>query len=165
MTDSDVYMSVPLSNVDINKAIKQFESRGANIISDAEITPITPIESIFNQRGHAIVYHGYPNSKIGHWWTLLRDPFGTVCILDSFGKSSQYYCKNLLPCLKNAGIKQVIVNKKKWQNDKSSICGRYGILLSVCHKMKMKIPEIYKFMEEGKKKYGSYDKFVLHLTT
>lgn len=159
------YMDKPLSNIDINKAIKKFEERGANIFSDSNIKNNTNIEEIFKNRGHAIIFHKYPNQDVGHWYCILRDPMKNVFFIDSFGLSPNYYNKSIIPCLKNNGIKNIIVNKEKWQKDDSSICGRYGILMSTLHKFDMPISDVYKFMEHGKKKYGSFDKFVLHLTT
>lgn len=158
-------MNEPLSNVDINKAIKQFEKKGANIFLDKDIKENTPLEKIFNNRGHCILFHQYPDQEVGHWWTLLRDPNKTVFVIDSFGENPNKYNKNLLKCLKNNGIKNVIINKQKWQGEKSAVCGRYGLLLTTLHKLNLPIDEMYTFMNNGKKKYGSFDKFVLHLTT
>lgn len=159
------YMNHPLSNTDINHAIRQFESRGANIICDSDLHQNSDIEQIFNNRGHCIVFHKYPGQKCGHWFTLLRTPDKKVYMIDSFGRSPDYYSKNILKILKNNGIKDVYINKKKFQGNESAVCGRYGILWSTLHKMNIPFHQFFPFMEGGKKRFGSYDKFVLFLTT
>lgn len=159
------YINTPLSNIDIQEAVKQFEHKGANIISDKIIEPDTDIEEIFKNRGHCIVYHAWDNQDIGHWYGIFRDPYGLIFFADSFGENPDHYNKNIIPCLKNNGIKEIIINKEKWQNNNSSICGRYGILISVLRKNGLNIDDIYNFMEKGKKLYKSYDKFVLEMTT
>lgn len=158
------YQDTPLSNFDLHKFIQQFETKGANIVADKDITPKTPIENIFQNRGHCILFHKYPNQNVGHWYTLLRDPNKNIFFVDSFGKDPKYYCKNLLPCLKNNGINEVIINKQKMQQD-NSICGRYGVVLCCLHKLNLTVPQIYDFLEAGKKKHKSYDRFILNLTT
>lgn len=157
-------MNTPLSNVDLNNAIKQFDSRGANYFNDSDIKPNTNIETVFKDRGHTIIFHKYKDENVGHWYCLLRDN-NNIFYCDSFGENPDFYCKNMIPFLKNNGIKNIIINKEVWQNTKSSICGRYGLVLCTIHKFNPSINEIYKFMENGKKKYKSYDKFILNLTT
>ena len=159
------FINTPLSNVDINQAVKQFEEKGANIVQDNMIRSNTPIEDIFKNRGHAVLFHKYPNQEVGHWYTLIRDPQKNVFVIDSLGKPPAYYNKNLIQCFKNNDMNQVIINKQKMQHSNSSVCGRYSILFCVLNKMDKNIHEIYSFMEAGKKKNGSFDKFVLSMTT
>ena len=158
------YEDIPLSNVDLQTFVKKFEKKGANIIEDKNILPNTPINEIFNNRGHAIVFHKYDNSQIGHWYALLQDTNKNVFMIDSFGEKPDKYCKNLIPCLKNNGIKSLTVNDLKMQKD-NAICGRYCVVLCALHKLEQKVPKIYEFLTQGKKNSGSYDKFILDLTT
>ena len=159
------YINIPLSNEDIHNAVLKFDKRGANIYQDEFIKPDTDIETVFNNRGHCILFHKYPNQNIGHWYTILRDYNNNVIIFDSYGKHINYYCKNMLPMLKNNGVKNVIINRKKFQNDSSAVCGRYGLFLGASRKLNCSLNEIYKMLDEGKKKHGSYDKFILHVST
>lgn len=158
------YKDVPLSNVDINKLVKQFDEKGANIIQDKDIQPTTPIESIFKDRGHAIVFHKYPNQDVGHWYCLLRNPQKEVFYIDSFGKSPNYYCKNLIPCLKFNKMRSLIVNDLEMQAD-NSICGRYAVVFCTINKLNQSLPDIYSFLENGRRQCGGYDNFILKLTT
>ncbi len=157
-------LDYPLSNVDLNDAIDVFDARGANIKNDTDIKPNTDIESIFNNRGHCILFHKYPNAKVGHWYTIIRNRNKTATIFDSLGQKPQYYSKHLIPFLKNNGIKQVIYNSKALQGE-TSVCGRYALCIICLNKIGANIDDIYKFFEDGKKKHGSYDKYVLHITS
>ena len=159
------YLNEPLSNMDLNKAILQFDHKGAQIFQDEDITQNTPIEKIFKNRGHCIMFHKYKGSGVGHWYCLTRDKKKNVVIFDSYGRDPGFYCKNMIPCLKNNGIKNVIINKKKYQHNESAVCGRYGLALCVYNKLGMNIEQIQKALEDGKKKYGSYDKYILSIST
>ena len=158
------HIDTPLSNVDINKMIKKFEKRGVNIIEGSKIHENTDIEDIFKHRGHCVVFHRYPGQDVGHWITLIRDRHKNVAFFDSLGKTPKYYIKELEKCLKNNGIKNFMHNKKKYQGD-NSVCGRYAVVICTLNKLKLPVAEMYKFLEEGKKKHKSYDKFILELTT
>lgn len=157
------YRNDPLSNLDLDDGLKILREKQK--FDDANLTPHTDIETIFSNRGHSIIFHRYPNQECGHWYTVLRTPDKKVYFIDSFGKHCDYYNKNWLPCLKNNGIKEIYINNKKYQHDKSAVCGRWGLLFCTCHKYGLNTDQIHKLIEDGKKKYGSYDNFVLYMTT
>ncbi len=159
------YINDALSNTDLHKAIIKFDKKGANIIADENISPNTSAEDIFKDRGHVIVFHRYPNELIGHWYSIIRDRNKNVFFMDSFGEHPDFYCKYMLPALKKGGVKNVFINKKKMQGEDTSICGRYGLVLCTLNKLGLGVDDIYKFLENGKKKHKSYDKFILELTT
>jgi hypothetical protein len=167
MTSCDFHtfdsLQYPLSDSDIHEAFKGFSDR-ANIKRDDQIKPNTPIEKIFANRGHVILFHQYPHQRTGHWYAMTRDDKGNVLIFDSLGHRPDYYNKSILPFLKNNGIKSVVYNEKKLQGD-TSVCGRYAILISILNKMNLPINKIYDFFEGGKQKHKTYDKFVLDITT
>ena len=103
-------------------------------------------------------------SNVGHWWTILRDPHGNAFIFDSLAKNPETYNKNIIQFLKNGGIKNIIVNKKKFQiGQKSQTCGRWAILLAALNKTDLNIDQIYKYLDSLKKQYGTYDNAVLTL--
>lgn len=159
------YRNDPLSNFDLDEGLKEMTTR--NKFDDANLKPNLNIEDVFDNRGHVIIFHGWPGQECGHWYCLLRDENKNVMFLDSLGEKPDYYNKNWIPFLKNNGIKNVIINKKAYQHKDSAVCGRYGLLFSTIHKLNNNISanDIYKIMEYGKKKYGSYDNFVLYMTT
>ncbi len=159
-------LTFPLSDKDIHDAFLSFKDR-ANIKEDKNITPDTNINDLFDNRGHVVIFHKYPNQKVGHWYALLRDKKGNVFFADSLRHRPEYYNKHYMQFFKNNGIKKVIINEDKWQDGNTSVCGRYAIILPVLNKLYkgINLDGIYKFFGNGKKKYGTTDKFVLHLTS
>lgn len=161
-------LDYPLSNFDLHEAIQMLNDK-ANIKNDDQIKPNTPIEQIFNNKGHCILYHKWKGEKVGHWYTCLRTP-DEVFVFDSLANPIDKLCKNMIPFLKNNGIKKIVVNKKKFQNTQkdnndTAVCGRYGLLLYLLHKLNFSIKDIYKFLEDAKKKFGGYDNAILSLTS
>lgn len=156
-------MDYPLSNLDLNKYIKECVKSGVNIYQMKELTPKTNIEDIFNGGGHCIFFYENAGSNIGHWITMLRDPEKNIYFMDSYGMPPEYYNKNLKQCLKNAGAKSLYINKQKLQGDRSMTCGRYGIVFTCLHKAKMHPTDMIDFLKEGAKKYGSVDKYIVKL--
>ena len=159
------YLKVPLSNIDLSTAVKQWDPAGANIYPLKDLQKNTPMEEVWKNKGHVVFFHEYPDSSVGHWFVATRNPHKEIFLFDSFGKKPDYYNKNILPFLKNNGIKQIIINNKPMQHDESAICGRYSLIGILTNKLNVPMNDFYKFFEAGKKKYGSYDKFVLSLTT
>lgn len=162
-------LDYPLSNLDLSDAIRTLNDR-ANIKSDDQIHPHTHIEDIFNNKGHCILFHKWPGQNVGHWYTLLRYPDKRVLIFDSLNNNINKLCKNLVPFLENNGIKIIQKNKKKYQNtgkgaNDTAVCGRYGLTLYLLHKLQFSNEQIFNFLENLKKRYGSYDLGVLNFTS
>lgn len=162
--DSKNTLDYALSDLDIKEAVHQFDSRGPNIKDDKIITPNTNIEEVFNNRGHVIMFHAWPKQKVGHWYVILRDKEGNVFLFDSLGHPYTYYNKNYIKFFKNNGIKNIMQNEKVFQHGDSSVCGRYCLVNCVLNKLHLPIEGIYKFYEQEKKKYKTYDNVVLELT-
>ena len=153
----------PLSNIDLNNYIKEIDKKGVQIYDLNKLKANTYIEDIFNHRGHCILFYG-PNNA-GHWITCLRNPNKEIYFIDSFGEDPDYYNKEFLKCMRNNGIKQVHVNKDVLQNDKTQVCGRYGVILTAMNKMGIDPPIMIDFLKDGADKCGgNVDKFILKLT-
>lgn len=153
----------PLSNHDIHATIKHFDKRGANIIEESIIKKDTPIEKIFSNRGHVILFKNWDNS-IGHWITILRDKDKKALCIDSLGKPMSYYNKNIIPCLINNGY-TVYENNFAYQDTKKNTCGRHALVYVSLNKLLKGLPNIKNIMDNYKKIFGSYDKAVVELTT
>ena len=157
------YRDVPLSNLHIDEGVKQLADRQK--FNDGNLKPDTNIETIFNNRGHAVIFHKYPNQQVGHWYAVLRTPNKEVFFIDSFGKQPQFYNKNWLACLKNNGYKQLTVNTKKYQHEESAVCGRYALYFCTAHKLKLPFKKMIELLNKGGKEHKSYDNFILYITT
>jgi hypothetical protein len=156
-------MDEPLSNIDLNKYIKQVENKGVNIFQMDNLKPNTQIEHIFKDRGHVIYFVKYPDSNIGHWICNLRTPDGNIYWMDSFGDAPNEYNKNVIPCYKNNNIKHLNISEAKLQGGKSMACGKYATLFVTLHKMGIEPTQMIDFLKSEGKKYGSVDKFILSL--
>lgn len=159
-------MDYPLSNLDLNKYIKEFEQKGVNIFESKNIKPNTNIEDVFKGRGHCVLYVDADTNdgeNIGHWVSQLRDRENNIYFIDSFAEDPNHYNSDILKCYKNNGIKNVYINNKKLQNDESMTCGRYAIIFTALHKMNIDPSKMIDFLNDGKKKYGSVDNFIFKL--
>ena len=151
----------PLSNFDIEKLVSEFAPH-ANIKVDTKIKSDTPLNNIFGDQGHTILFHDW-GSKVGHWYCMIRDRNNEVFFFDSLGESPDYYNKEIIPFLKNNGIKNLIINKKKFQKNTTDTCGRWATLLAGLNKTSLDVPQMYKYLDHLKKDYGNYDNAVLNL--
>jgi len=164
-----------ISNVDLQDFISQVDKKGVNIVKAESITPNTDIEEIFKNRGHCVLHHG-PNNR-GHWLTMLRTPEKKVYFIDSFAEHSNRYNKDIVQCMKNNNVKDILINDTQLQDEKSVTCGRYPIIFIACHKMGVKPSDTIDFIIDGGKAeqakaknknkndlYKYIDKFMLELT-
>lgn len=151
-----------LSNVDLNDFISQVDKKGVNIVETTDIKPDTPIEQIYDNRGHSILF--VPPRDAGHWISTLRTPNNEIYFIDSFGSHPDEYDKNILKCFKNNGIEKIHINKTPIQNQKSVTCGRYAVIFTALHKLGIHPSDMIDYIMEGGKKYKSNDKFILELT-
>ena len=156
-------MYKPLSNLDLDKFIKEADKKGVNMFEVNNIKPNTNIDTVFANGGHAILYYDNGGQDVGHFISTLRDKQGNVFFMDSFGEDPDHYSKDILQCFKNNGVKKVSINKKSLQNKTSMTCGRYGIIFTCLNKAGIDPDQMIDFLKDGGKKYGSVDKFILHL--
>jgi hypothetical protein len=153
-------LEYPLSNFDIQDAFDTFKDH-ANIQSEDQITSHTPLENIWKDKGHVVIFKRWPNQRVGHWYVCLRDRNHNCFIFDSLANKPP---KKMIEFLKNNGFQSIKYNKMKMQGS-TSVCGRYAILGALLNKMNLPLDAFYKFFENGKKQAGSFDKFVLNITT
>lgn len=126
-------MDFPLSNLHIDNMINDLDNSGLNMINMNKIKKDTNIEEIFKNRGHTLIFVEYPDQDIGHWVSMVRNKNNEYTFFDSLGKPLKHYNKEALECiLKNGDLFQ---NKKKYQSDESSVCGRYAFLLIGLNKL------------------------------
>ncbi len=95
---------------------------------------------------------------------MVRNKNNEYIYFDSLGKPLKHYNKEALECiLKNGNLFQ---NKKKYQSDTSSVCGRYAFLLIGLNKLSRgkDTNKLLKKVLEGKPKNMSYDEWILHIT-
>ncbi len=157
-------MDIPLSNGHIGEMINDLDNSGLNMVNMHDIKKNTNIEDIFNNRGHALIFVKYPNQNIGHWVSMVRNKNNEYIFFDSLGKPLKHYNKDAVECiLKNGDLLQ---NKKKYQSDESSVCGRYAFLLIGLNKLSegKETSKLLKNVLEGKPKTMSYDEWILHIT-
>ena len=156
-------LEIPLSNIDLNRYIKEIDKRGINIFEMDDIQPNTDIETIYKHRGHCTLFVGPKDG--GHWISTLRNPNKEVFFIDSFGEDPSHYGNNhFLECMKKNGIKKVYINKTVLQDDETMTCGYYSVILICLNKMGVDPSVMVDFLKNGGKKYGSVDNFLLKLT-
>jgi len=151
-----------LSNLDLDKFIKEIEQKGANIFETNKIKKNTDIEKIFAGGGHAVLFAGPRTS--GHWMTLLRDRDNNIYFIDSLAEHPDEYNKNILKCIKQYNGLKIFINKTKLQLDDEVTCGRYPTIFIACHKMGLHPSQTIDFLINGKKKYKTIDNFIYELT-
>jgi len=159
-------MDVALSNVDLDKFIKEVETNGLNMRTAKDIKPTTDIDDLFDNSGHVIYFHdNNDGSGVGHWITLLRTRNKEYAFIDSFGKSPDYYNKDIMKMMKynKDKVKSLEINKKKLQGDESMVCGKYSIILTALNKKGMKPEDMVNYLKDGGKKEKSVDKFIVKL--
>ena len=158
-------MDYALSNVDINKLVKEVDKKGANIENTDDIKKNTPIEKIFKNRGHTILFHDWKEGdEIGHWVAMLRNPKNEVMLFDSLATPINELNPDLKQFFKNNGIKELIINRKQYQNEDNSTCGRYAVLIVALSKLGLDFRQIIDFMDKLKGSDGTFDEGVLNIT-
>lgn len=151
----------PLSNYDLRDFIQEANINDPNIIQSNDLSRT---QHIFDDRGHAIIFHKFnKKDNIGHWIPIVRTNNGKdAIVMCSFGTQLEEI-DGLREALERDGIQRVYVNDKRYQNYDSSACGRYSLFVIGCNKLGVGVEGMQKLLEIGKKKYGSYDKFILSL--
>lgn len=158
-------MDKPLSNIDLNDLIKEIDKKGVNIEQCNDITQKTNIEDIFKNRGHVVLFKDWEQGDdVGHWIVMLRNPKKEVLLFDSLNTPLNTLNKNIGGFLKNNKIKKLYINDKKYQNDESSVCGRYSVIIVALHKLGLSYPYIIKFMDDLKTNNQTFDEGVLNIT-
>lgn len=155
-------MNKPLSNNDIAHMIRKLDGEQLNMMKFDDITPSTTIEDIFDGRGHVLFFQKHKNSNVGHWTSLVRNNNNQYVFFDSFGRPISYFNKYLAKILNGT----IYNNMKKYQNDKSSVCGRYAYMLIALNKLSNG-QNTQKYMTEllkNKPKKLSFDEFIIKLT-
>lgn len=159
-------MNNPLSNIDLEKMLKELDGHGVNIEEMDNINKNSKIEDVFKNRGHVILFVKYPKEEVGHWVSLVRGGKDgkRYIFLDSLGKPIKHYNKELLNLLLKNG--NVLENGKKYQGDESAVCGRYAYLISGINKLTKgeQTEDFFKYIMNLKPKGMSYDEWVLELT-
>jgi hypothetical protein len=151
----------PLSNVNLEKMIKETKINNPNIV---ETKDLNYIEDIFDNTGHIILFHKWkPNDKIGHWIPIIRKENGDCILFCSYGTDISEI-KGLEDAIKrNSDIKRIFVNLKEYQSQQTNCCGRYSLFIIGCNKLGLDIDEIQNVLENGKKQKKNYDNFILSL--
>lgn len=153
-------MDKPLSNFDLDMYIKEADFDKTNIV---ETSKINHIPHIFNDRGHCILFHKFnKNDTIGHWIPLVRNDKNEAILMCSYGTQPEQI-KGLKEALKREGIKKLYVNDKQYQEYDTNCCGKYSLFVIGCNKLGLNIQQMQQLLEAQKKKFGSFDNFILKL--
>jgi hypothetical protein len=149
---------IPLSGKQLHDMILEMEER-PNIIESKKITSSSTVKDIFGDSGHAIIFHSHgPQSKVGHWLSIVRNYDGDVYFHDSLGESPDKYNKNIAKTILKEYPK-LYYNDIAFQKDDTSTCGRHSVLVCALNKMKYKPHQIEQVFKEMK----NPDDFVLEL--
>lgn len=153
-------MNTPLSNIDLKNFIQEADISDPNVIETAKLHNE---QHMFHNRGHVILFHKWKqNDDIGHWIPIVRNEHGDAIMFCSYG-TQPAQIKGLTEALRDEGVKHLFVNDKQYQSNESAVCGRYSLFVIGCNKMGLNIDQIQQLLENGKKQFGSYDKFIMSL--
>ena len=130
----------PLSNVDINRLMKELDSRGANIKITENLRngKYENLNELFDNRGHAIMHHVYDeeNPDNAHWVVCIRNgEHKYVYYFDSFGYENTEENIPYLKKLCDESQYALLANENDYQESKTSVCGRWCLLISCLNKL------------------------------
>lgn len=163
-------MDYALSDKDIYNAL----SGNVNVYTYDQLERFSSLDQMLYPHNRAVVLYFWASKpKYGHWCCVSKhhniitfvDSFGSVPddVLDeiprSFKRANGEDYKYLSSLLYNCPY-EVHYNDHKWQNDKSSMCGRYVILWLICSDM---MP-IERFQKLFTKDTNRNDRIVYELT-
>jgi hypothetical protein len=124
--------------------------------------------NIFNGYGHAVLFHRW-DSNSAHWIPILRNKNNNVIVFDSLGRNGILKDKKLINTIinkmKENGMNSITFNEKPYQGNETKTCGKWSIYAISMNKLLKgaDIKEIKKHLDDKKKKYKSYDNYILNL--
>lgn len=124
--------------------------------------------NIFNGYGHAVLFHSWSRSS-AHWVPIIRNKNNEVIVFDSLGKNGilkdKKLIKKLTDVMRENGMNKITFNSKPFQGNDTSTCGKWSIYAISMNKLfnGVNIDKLHKHLDEKKKQFGSYDKYILNL--
>lgn len=124
--------------------------------------------NIFKIYGHAVLFHRW-DSNSAHWIPIIRNKNNDVIVFDSLGRNGILKDKKLINTIinkmKENGMNSITFNEKPYQCDGTKTCGKWTIYAISMNKLLKgaDIKEIKKHLDDKKKKYKSYDNYILNL--
>ena len=164
----------PLSNIDLQDLLNDMngelgEKKKINIFTVPEMkkNPKLFMKKL-NDNHYSIIFINPSNQPIGHWSIIYKSiPDNNYYFFDSYGKSPEYYDKNLFDFLKKhlPTIKYNTIQYQKVANNVNT-CGRYSTLIMGLNRIIQNLtPEKIKTIMNNFKKENkmNYDEIVTSL--
>lgn len=154
-------MNKALSNIDIETLLHTLDGSKLNFLPFDDIDDNTTLEDVFDHRGHVVLFQSGP-AKVGHWVAMTRNGNNDYVFFDSYGRPLSYFSKKLQNLLKGT----LYNNEKQYQENNSSVCGRYAFLLVGLNKLTNgnDTQKAITQLLNNKPKQYTYDEFVYELT-
>lgn len=145
-------MNSELSNFDIDEQLKHIEE-DANMVDSRSIHPNTRLEDIFDNRGHAIVWHPWNESGSNAHWLVFVRKGNNIYHYDSFGKKHNILKEELINICKNNKC-NLYANNKQYQKDGTSTCGRHACAVVFLNKHTKSFKDIENILDVIEKNQG-----------
>lgn len=152
----------PLSNLDMDRMIKEIDTRGLNWVQTPNIDKHMSLKDLFGTYGHLILWHPWRNGS-AHWIVVLRNKDHQYLYFDSFGSKHDVVSDELLNIIRRDDKKaRIFVNDVTFQSKESAVCGRYCLLLIGLNKIFAgDFSKIDEWLQEFRRRYKNTDNQLL----